>query len=269
MGILNVTPDSFSDGGQFALEEGREKCFQVDLEKIVQTAKNMIRDGASVLDIGGESTHPDAGEVSLEEELNRVIPAIEAIRSAKLMGPKNLDGTRELVKISIDTRRSEVAEAAVLAGATMINDVTAGRSDEKIADVAARYGVPLILMHSKDPNQNTTKDVREYEDVMKSVIDFLRERVEWAKSKGVKEVIVDPGMGFFISGNPEYSWEIIERIEELNVLGCPVLVGTSRKSFLKPDRFGGTLLTTQMLLGRVDYLRVHDVFENATIEALT
>jgi len=250
IGILNVTPDSFSDGGRFTEQGGKEN--------IVEVARQMVKDGATVLDIGGESTHPDASPVNLEGELDRVIPVIKAIHEAM---PE--------VLISVDTRRSEVAEAAIKAGAGMINDVTAGRSDERIADVAAKYDVPLVLMHSKDVDQNTTKDEREYEDVMQTVKEFLNERVKWARLKGVKEIIVDPGMGFFISSNADYSWEIIDRIEELYELDCPVLVGTSRKSFLKEDRFGGTLLTTLQLNGLVDYLRVHDVFENATVLSLT
>lgn len=242
MGILNVTPDSFSDGGRFESED------------LVGVAKQMVKDGASILDIGGESTGPGSQDVSLEEELSRVLPAVEAIRSAL---PD--------VQISVDTWKSEVAEAALEAGADMINDITAGRGDERIFDVAARHEAPIILMYSKDDGPRTTKEEVHYDDVMKTVKDFLRERIALARAKGVQEIIVDPGMGAFISMIPDYSYELIDRIEELDELDCPVLVGASRKSFLGDDRVGGTIATTVWLNGRVDFLRVHDVFENATI----
>lgn len=241
MAVLNVTPDSFSDGGRF------------DHEDIVEVARQAVVDGASVLDIGGESTGPGSSDVSLQEELKRVIPAIRAVRAAL---PE--------VIISVDTWKSQVAEAALNAGANWINDITAGRGDEQIFEVAARHGAPMVLMYSKDSGPRTTKEAREYEDVMASVVSFLRERVEMARAAGVQRIIVDPGMGAFVSTVANYSWEIIDRIAELQVLGCEILVGTSRKSFLGEDRFGGTLLTTCMLRECVDFLRVHDVLENAT-----
>ena len=242
MGILNVTPDSFYDGGRFESDD------------LVSAARQMVKDGATILDIGGESTGPGSVDVSLEEELLRVVPAVRAVRAAL---PD--------VMISVDTWKSEVAEAALEAGAMMINDVTAGRGDERIFGVAARFGVPIVLMYSKDNSPRTTREDVQYDDVMAVVVDFLRGRVELAREMGVKEIIVDPGMGAFVSADPLYSWEIIERIEELYSLGCPVLVGTSRKSFLGEDRLGGTLATTLDLWGRVDFLRVHDVFENSTV----
>jgi len=243
MGVVNVTPDSFSDGGRFE-----------NTEQVVDVVTQMIKDGASVIDIGGESTGPGSSDISLDEELSRVIPAIEAIRAA-----------HPTVKISIDTWKSEVAEAAVKAGATMINDITGGRGDERIAEVAAKAEVPLVLMYSKDENARTTAEAVEYDNVMVTIKSFLKERIEWAESKGVKEVIIDPGMGAFLSTNPKYSFEVMDRIEEIRDLGRPILVGVSRKSCLGDDRFGGTVATSLWLKGRVDYLRVHDVFENATV----
>ena len=245
MGVLNVTPDSFSDGGRFMAQGGQDD--------VVAVAKQMVKDGATVLDVGGESTGPGSHDVAVQEELNRVVPVIEAIHAAL---PQAV--------ISIDTWKSEVAEAAIAAGASMINDVTAGRGDARIAEVAAKHGVPLVLMYAKDPTPRTTREAVEYDDVMATIKAFLQERIAWARAQGVQNVIVDPGMGLFVSANPDYSWEIIDRIEELHDLGCPILVGASRKSFLGEDRAGGTLLTTTLLQGRVDMLRVHDVFENAT-----
>lgn len=246
MGVLNVTPNSFSDGGRFKEQGG--------VDDVVGVALEMLVDGAEILDIGGESTGPGSTDVAVEEELARVIPVIERIRAA---APDAV--------LSIDTWKSEVAEAALRAGANWVNDVTAGRGDERIFEVAARHGAPMVLMYSKQNSPRTDRELVQYEDVMKTVKDFLRARVAAARAAGVKEIIIDPGMGAFVSGDPAYSFEIIERIEELRELGCPILVGTSRKGFLGEDRLGMTLWTTLQLAGRVDYLRVHDVLENATV----
>ena len=244
--VLNITPDSFSDGGQF-----REFGGKVD---IVEMARVFLEDGASILDIGGESTGPGSKAVSLEEELARVVPAVERIHDAF---PDAL--------ISVDTWKSEVAEAALEAGARMVNDVTAGRGDPRIFEVVARFGVPMILMYSKQNSPRTDREEVQYEDVMKTVTDFLRDRIVVARAEGIQHIIVDPGMGAFVSGDPKYSFEILDRIEELRELGCPILVGASRKGFLGEDRLGMTLWTTLQLQGKVDYLRVHDVIENGTV----
>lgn len=246
MAVLNVTPDSFSDGGRF-----KEFGGEVD---VLEAAREFLEDGATALDIGGESTGPGSKAVSLDEELARVIPAIEKIHAAF---PEAL--------ISIDTWKSEVAEAALKAGARMVNDVTAGRGDPRIFEVVARHRVPMILMYSKQNSPRTDREEVQYDDVMKSVREFLQERVATARAAGVQDIIVDPGMGAFVSGDPTYSFEILDRIEELHELGCPILVGTSRKGFLGEDRLGMTLWTTLQLQGKVDYLRVHDVIENATV----
>lgn len=248
MAVLNVTPDSFSDGGRFFWMS------QVEVVKtVLNEVKSWMAEGAMIIDVGGESTGPGSVDVSLEDELARTVTTVKKIRH---YFPE--------VMISVDTWKSEVADAALAAGANWINDITAGRGDERMFEVVARHGVPMVLMYSKDEGPRTTKEAVEYEDVMQTVKDFLRERVDLAREAGVKEIIVDPGMGAFVSTIPDYSWEIIERIEELKDLGCPVLVGTSRKSFLGEDRFGGTLATTCMLREKVDYLRVHDVLENVT-----
>ncbi len=256
MGILNVTPDSFSDGGRFHGEDG-----DVDLGKVVGVAKQMIDEGAEILDIGGESTGPGSVEVSTAEELKRVVPAVWAVRT--LLDEMGEDAAG--VIISVDTWKSEVAEAAIEVGAGMVNDVTAGRGDERIFDVVAAAGVPMILAYSKDDTPRTSQEEVEYDDVMGTVKAFLKERIRVARARGVKEVILDPGMGAFVSGDPEPSYEIIDRVEELDDLGCEVLVGTSRKSFLGEDREHGTLATSVLLKGRVDFLRVHDVEGNLTV----
>lgn len=245
MGILNVTPDSFSDGGDLGT-----------VEMAVQRAKEMARNGADILDIGGESTRPNSVEVLVEEELRRVIPVIKAVRKVV---PK--------VWISVDTWKAEVAQASVAAGADMINDVTALRGDSNMVRVAEKEGVPICLMYSKDQTARTTLASTEYKDVMVTIKDFLRERIVAA---GKAQVIVDPGMGAFVSTNSEYSYEILERLKELTELGCPILVGTSRKSFLtsrfgnKPpkERLEGSLITSLMAaINGAHILRGHDVKE--------
>ncbi len=245
VGILNLTPDSFSDGGRFKGMGG--------VEDVAAVAQQMVKDGASVLDIGGESTGPGSVDVSEEEELKRVIPAIRAIRAAL-----------PAVTISVDTWKSEVARQALQAGANIVNDVTAGRGDPLMFSVVAEAGVPIVLMYSKQNSPRTDREQVQYKDVMETVKSFLKERIMVARAAGVKEIIVDPGMGAFVSGDPKYSYEIIDRIEELQELGCSIWVGTSRKGFLGEDKLGMTLWTTLELRGKVDYLRVHDVFENAT-----
>jgi dihydropteroate synthase len=241
IGVLNLTPDSFSDGGRF------------DHEDLVEVARGMLEEGATILEIGGESTAPNSVNVSLEEELKRVSGPIRALRAAF---PN--------VILSIDTWKSEVAELALKEGFQIVNDVTAGRMDPRILEVVARFDAIYLMMHSKDSTPRTTREVVEYEDIVAAVLDFLRERMQVARAAGVREIWVDPGMGAFLSGDPDVSFELIERISELDVLAVPVVVGASRKGFLGEDRLGGTLWTTLALQGKVDYLRVHDVLENAS-----
>jgi len=245
VGVLNLTPNSFSDGGRFK-EFGGE-------EDVVEAAREMLEDGAEILDLGGESTGPGSVAVTVEEELARVLPILKRLKAAF-----------PWAVLSIDTWKSKVAEAALAAGASWVNDVTAGRGDPRIFEVAARRGAPMVLMYSKQNSPRTDREAVQYDDVMKTVKDFLAERVAVARAAGVREIIVDPGMGAFVSGDAAYSFEIIERIEELRELGCPILVGTSRKGFLGEDRLGMTLWTTLQLADKVDYLRVHDVCENAS-----
>ena len=243
MGILNVTPDSFSDGGRF-----------LNLKDAVAHAKQMAADGADVIDVGGESTRPGSEPVPLDEELRRVIPTIKTIR-------QELD-----VPISIDTYKAEVAERALEAGANLVNDISALRFDEKMKKVVAKYKVPVVLMHMlgtpKTMQQNPT-----YEDVVKVIIAFLLERIEAATAAEIarENIIVDPGIGFGKRG--VHNLEILKRLAEFRVLGCPILIGTSRKAFigqiLKTDineRLEGTLASVVIsVMNGADIVRVHDV----------
>ena len=244
MGILNVTPDSFSDGGAF-----------FDRNKAIERALDMARDGADIIDIGGESTRPGASSVSADEEMGRVIPIIEAI--AKTAS----------VPVSIDTRKSVVAEAAIKAGAKIVNDVSGLKHDPEMSSVVARNGAGLILMHMRgSPSDMQTKT--DYKDVVRDVISELRDSIEIAKRAGVDDlaIIVDPGIGF--AKTAEQSIEILARLDELKVLQRPICIGTSRKSFLEKltgvscpgDRLAGTLATCVIaIMNGANILRVHDV----------
>lgn len=238
MGILNATPDSFSDGG-----------YHNTVERAVARAKEMVAEGADIIDVGGESTRPGAQPVSLEIERSRVIPIIEAI-------------AKEIkVPISIDTYKSEIAEAAVEAGADIINDVWGAKRDSQMAHVAAKYKKPIILMHNRENS--------DYQYVIGDIIRDLRESIEIATDKGVlKEyIIIDPGIGF--AKEYEHNLEVMYRLREICQLGYPVLLGTSRKSLVAKtlnlpveDRVEGTAATISLGIERgVDIVRVHDVKE--------
>jgi len=245
MGILNVTPDSFSDGGV---------CFS--LNKAISRAKEMIKEGADIIDVGGESSGPNSVFVSEEEELKRVIPVIKKIAPIC---------KKHKVLISIDTYKSEVARQAVKAGASIINDVTALRGDPKMAKAAAELNVPIILMYSKDSTARTTRCEKKYKDVVKNVMEFLEKQIKYARDAGIKKenIIIDPGMGAFISAIPEYSFEILRRLFEFKKLGCEILIGTSRKSFLPGtlnQRLIPSLIANMVAVKNgARILRVHDV----------
>jgi len=250
MGVLNVTPDSFSDGGKF-----------FDPERAIEQALAMERAGAHLLDIGGESTRPGSAGVSAKEELARVLPVLRALRG------------RLKIPVSIDTQKSDVAEAALDAGAQIINDISGLKSDPRIAEVAARRRVPLILMHMRgEPRTMQTRGFAR--DVMKDVTQGLRKSVGIARKAGVgkSQVILDPGIGFGKSFAQNY--ELLQKLPQLAKLGYPLLVGTSRKGFLgatlaldgKPvppeERIWGTAATvTASILSGVHIVRVHDVAE--------
>ncbi|HCX64633.1 MAG TPA: dihydropteroate synthase [Eubacteriaceae bacterium] len=240
MGILNVTPDSFSDGGDFT-----------DTEKALDHAKEMIAEGAHMIDVGGESTRPGFTPVDGQEEIRRIKPVIERL-------------TRETdVLVSIDTTKSEVAEAAIQAGAHIINDIWSFKMDPSMAQVAAKYDVPIILMHNKE-------DTNYRGDIIESMEAFFEEVIKKAFEAGVREenIILDPGIGF--GKNFEQNKEVLARLDEVVAWGYPVLLGTSRKSTIgkilnvePKERTGGTLATSVMgVMHGVDMVRVHDVREN-------
>ncbi|MFB6280531.1 MAG: dihydropteroate synthase, partial [Haloferacaceae archaeon] len=243
MGVLNVTPDSFHDGGEF-----------FDPADAIARAERMAAAGADVVDVGGESTRPGADPVSVEEELDRVLPVVEAV-----------EGTDALV--SIDTRKAAVGRAALDAGADVLNDVT-GLADPEMRFLAAERQVPIVVMHSIDAPVVPGKEVT-YDDVVGDVIDELRERVLLAEKAGVprERVIVDPGLGFGKSAAENFA--LLDRLGELRALGCPVLIGHSHKSMFDligqgPDeRLPATVAATALAADRgADLVRVHDVPEN-------
>ncbi len=243
MGILNVTPDSFHDGGEYDA-----------LEDALARAAAMVDAGADVIDVGGESTRPGAAPISVDEEIERVVPVIEAIADLEAV-------------VSVDTRKAAVAEAALEAGADAINDVS-GLEDPEMRFVAAEYDAALIVMHSIDAPVVPDRDV-EYDDVVEDVLGELAERVLLAEKAGVdrERIVVDPGLGFGKSG-PE-SFELLDRIDEFHALGCPVLVGHSHKSMFDHvgydagDRTEATVAATALAADRgADVIRVHDVPEN-------
>lgn len=249
MGIVNVTPDSFSDGGLF-----------LDPEAAIEHGLQLAAEGADVLDVGGESTRPGAAEVEAEEEIARVAPVIEALAEA---------GHR----VSIDTSKAVVAERAVAAGATIVNDVTA-LGDPEMAGVVSASGAGLVLMHMKG-TPRTMQDDPTYGDVVSEVRDFLAERLAQATAAGVAEerVWIDPGIGF--GKTVSHNLELIERLDELRSLGRPVVLGASRKTFLGKltdreveDRVPASLAVAVLGVARgANVLRVHDVA--ATKDAVT
>lgn len=250
MGILNTTPDSFSDGGNLY------RNGVLDLELAVKTASKMVDEGADILDIGGESSGPDSKNISLEEEIQRVVPVISMIRERF---------SKDRVLISVDTYKAEVARQAVLAGADLVNDVTALRGDPEMASVLVEADIPVVLMYSKDSAARTTREVREYPDVVATISAFFEERIAFAESRGIlrRRIFLDPGLGFFVSGDPKYSFEIIDRLEEFQRFQLPIVLGPSRKSFLGGalgERLEKTIAACQKVASKgVSILRVHDV----------
>lgn len=212
MGILNITPDSFSDGGRY-----------LNPEHALNQAEQLNLEGADIIDIGGESTRP--GSIPSEQELSRIKPVVE------ILAQKNF--------ISIDTFRSETAETCLKLGAKMINDVSALRYSPTMAEIIRAHDCEVVLMYSKQAGQlpHATKDQKEYSDVITEIKDFLSNRIDYALSKGIKQskIILDPGMGTFISPNPSYSWEVLTRFNEIcqHFRDFRILIGTSRKGFLQ------------------------------------
>ncbi len=246
MGILNVTSDSFSDGGLF-----------LDESSAIERAIRMEDEGADIIDIGGESTRPGSEPVSLEEELKRTIPVIEAI-SGKLRIP-----------VSIDTYKSEVARRAIEAGASMVNDISGLRFDPEMAPVLSQYDVALVLMHIKGTPRNMQKNPV-YTDLFSEITDYLKEGINIATEGGIarERIVIDPGIGF--GKTPEHNLQIINNLDRLSPLCRPVLVGASRKSFIgrilnnapASERLEGTAAAVAIsVMKGADIVRVHDVRE--------
>lgn len=246
MGILNVTPDSFSDGGKWIV-----------MDRILKQVEKMVEEGADLIDVGGESTRPGYTMISDQEEIQRVVPVIEAVKN------------RFDVPLSLDTYKSNVARAGIMAGVDMINDIWGLKYDDRMAEVIAASGLPCCLMHNR-------KDV-EYQDFMQDLTADLAESLHLADIAGINEdqIILDPGVGF--AKSYRQNLEVINSLEELKVLGCPLLLGCSRKSVIgitldKPveDRLEGTLATTVVgVMKGCMFVRVHDVRENIQVIRMT
>ena len=248
VGILNVTPDSFSDGGEFR-----------DVEAAVARAERMLDEGAHVIDVGGESTRPGSDPISPEEEMRRVVPVICEI----------LDERPDAV-ISIDTYRARTAEAGLEAGASIVNDVTALRGDGEMVKIVADAGCPVILMHMQGEPKTMQKNPQ-YDDVVREVRDFLEERADYAVSCGVEpeNIVLDPGIGF--GKTAEHNLALFRRLDAIADIGFPVLVGASRKGFIggitgvdeARERIFGTVVATVLAYERgATFFRVHDVRAN-------
>ncbi len=242
MGILNITPDSFSDGGSF-----------LSPEDAINQAKRMQDEGADIIDIGGESTRPGAKAVPIEEEKKRVIPIIEKLQSLN-------------IPISIDTYKSAVADAALSAGACMVNDISGLRFDPEMASVVARHRAAVVIMHIKG-NSTSMQDNPQYKDVLGEIISYLQEGIDIALQAGISEehLIVDPGIGF--GKTLEHNLHILRNLSELRVFGLPILIGTSRKSLIGDilslpvhERIEGTVSTVAVsIMNGASIIRVHDV----------
>ncbi len=253
MGILNVTPDSFSDGGEFTSRETMARQIAV-----------LLSDGADIIDVGGESSRPFAKPVSLDEELARVIPAVEIIRQ------QSAD-----ILISIDTTKAEVARQALAKGANIINDISALRFDPQMIKVAKEYQCPIIIMHMQGkPSDMQVNPI--YDDIIEETIIFFRERLKWLSENGVnrKNIIIDPGIGF--GKTVKHNLTIINNLEKYQILGCRVLLGHSRKSFLRKllgddinlDQ-ATAVISALGITKKIAILRVHEVKINREAALLT
>lgn len=248
MGILNITPDSFSDGGKYFDKD-------IQMQRIVVDAVRMEREGADFIDVGGESTRPGAQKVSAGEEIQRVIPVISEIK-------KHIN-----IPISIDTYKHEVAEEALKAGAVIVNDISGFQFDDKIAAVTKKYNASCILMHIKGtPKEMQNNPV--YGNVIEEIKEYLSKSVSIAKEAGIEQIIVDPGIGF--GKTFAHNIEIIRKLNEFKSLGYPVLLGLSKKRFINEiyesnidERGEGTMAANTVgILNGANIIRVHDVLEN-------
>ena len=251
MGVLNVTPDSFSDGGEFN-----------SMEDAIAQAKHLVDSNMDILDIGGQSSRPGSKPTTLEEECDRVIPIIQAIRTS------SHDWLRD-IPLSVDTTRAEVARKSIEAGADIINDISGGTYEPDIFKVAAEFNTPLMLMHLRGTPE-TMQQMIDYDDLMDEIIKFLAAQLDQAVEAGVdpKKLAIDPGIGF--AKTVEQNLIILRELEKMQVLNCPILVGTSRKSFIgkllnqpeAKERIWGTAATCDCAIAHgADILRVHDAPE--------
>jgi len=248
MGVLNITPDSFSDGGKYF--DGK-----VLINKVIGDAVRMESEGADFLDVGGESTRPGSEEISIDEEISRVVPVISELKK------------KVNIPISIDTYKHEVAEEALKAGAEIVNDISGFKFDIENAEVTAEYDASCILMHIKGTPKNM-QDNPEYEDVVKEVRDYLKESADIARSFGISRIITDPGIGFGKTLN--HNLDLIRNISKIRELGYPVMIGASRKSFIDKiypapvsERLPGTISANIAgILNGANIIRVHDIKEN-------
>lgn len=258
MGILNVTPDSFSDGGKF-----------FNFQHAINRAKQMVEEGADIIDIGGESSRPNAAPVSAAEEIRRVVPVVEEL-------VKHID-----VPISVDTVKAEVARRALDAGAAIINDITALTGDPDMAKVVADYDVPVVLMHMKG-TPGTMQNNPSYEDPVGEISAYLRDAITRAEAAGIarEKIIVDPGIGFGKALGHNYT--ILKHLKNFEALGVPILMGTSRKSFIRKTleengrevpmeeiELGTQATVSASILGGAHIVRVHDVKATATTVRIT
>ncbi len=250
MGVLNITPDSFSDGGDFNT-----------IESALAQAENMVKSGVDIIDIGGQSTRPGAAEISLVEELDRVLPVVQILR-------QNADIFAD-IPISIDTTRAQVAGAAVEAGADMINDISGATFDPEMLSTVAKLKVPIILMHLRGTPQ-TMQTLTDYRDLIGEISEFLEARIAAAVAAGMdkSQIIIDPGIGF--AKTHSQNLEILRDLRKFGYLDCPILVGVSRKSFIgkilnqpeaKQRVWGTAAACTGAITNSADILRVHDVRE--------
>jgi dihydropteroate synthase len=244
MGILNVTPNSFFDGGKYKNEN-----------EILSRVEKMLLEGATFIDLGAYSSKPSAEFVSEEEEISRIVPAIDLIL-------KNFPETI----ISIDTFRAEVAKASIESGAAIINDIAAGNLDEKMFEIIAKYNVPYIMMHMRG-NPQTMQTLTNYDDIVKEMVFYFSERIASARSFGINDLIIDPGFGF--AKTLEQNYEVFQKMELFNGLELPMLIGISRKSMIykslnsnaEQALNGTTVLNSLALTKGAKILRVHDVKE--------
>ena len=250
MGVLNVTPDSFSDGGDFNT-----------IESALAQAENMVKSGVDIIDIGGQSTRPGAAEISSSEEIDRVIPVVQMLRQkADIFGS---------IPISVDTTRADVASAAVEAGADIINDISGATFDSEMLSTVSKLAVPIILMHIRGTPQ-TMQKMTDYRDLIGEIGEFLESRIAAAVAAGIdkSQIIIDPGIGF--AKTYSQNLEILRELPKFRFLDCPILVGVSRKSFIgqilnqpeaKQRVWGTAAACTGAIANLADILRVHDVKE--------